>query len=224
MTLIKEIDIENRPREKAIKNGINALTNHELLAIILRSGSKDKSAIDIAKELLNDFKSLNELLNCNIHNLMKYKGIKKAKAIEILASIELAKRASREKRENKKSIRGAIDVYEMLKDELMDEKQEKFIVLYLNIKLKIIKQETLFIGGECCSLIDTNLIFKHALEYGSRNIICIHNHPSGDPSPSQEDVSLTKKIREIANIVNIKFLDHIIISKDDYFSFAKMKL
>ena len=141
-----------------------------------------------------------------------------------MAVIELAKRAGYEKASKIITIRDADSVYSYLKVELENEIQEHFVVLFLNVKLKLIKKENLFLGGESSSLVDINFIFKKAIACGAKKIICIHNHPSGDPTPSKEDVALTNKIREISKIVQIDLLDHIIIGKDDYFSFAKIGL
>lgn len=222
MSKIKNIEISQRPREKALLNGIKSLSTKELLALIIRCGTKDVSAIEIAELLLSSYGSLSNLLNSDIYGLMKIKGIKKAKAIEIMAILELTKRISSESNKNILSIREAEDVYKIFRMELENEQQEHFVVLFLNVKLIIIKKETLFVGGETSSLIDVNLLFKKALICGARKIICIHNHPSGDPTPSSEDIKLTTKIRKICEIVKIDLLDHIIIGRNNYFSFAKM--
>lgn len=222
MSKIKNIEISQRPREKALLNGIKSLSTKELLAIIIRCGTKDVSAIEIADLLLSNYGSLSNLLNSDIYGLMKIKGIKKAKAIEIMAILELTKRISNESNKNVLSIREAEDVYKIFKMELENEQQEHFVVLFLNVKLVIIKRETLFVGGETSSIIDINLLFKKALICGARKIICIHNHPSGDSTPSNEDIKLTDKIRKVCEIVKIDLLDHIIIGRNNYFSFAKM--
>lgn len=224
MSKISDIEIYNRPREKALKNGINSLTNKELLAIIIRCGIKDTSALDIAANILEKYKSLIDLFNADMHDLMKIKGIKKAKSIEISAILELAKRAIIEKNAGKISIKNSQDIYELLKFELENQSQECFVAIYLNIKLSIIKKQTLFIGGETSSLVDINLLFKNAIACGARKIICVHNHPSGDPTPSSEDINITNKIRDISKILKIELLDHIIIGKNGYFSFEKMRL
>lgn len=222
MSKIKDIDLYNRPREKALTNGIKSLDDRELLALIIRCGVKDLSALDIADFLLLEYKSLSNLLSADIHGLMKIKGIKKAKAIEFIAVLELAKRANYENNSKVMSIKESKDIYDLFKVDLENEKQEHFIVIFLNIKLTIIKKETLFIGGECSSIVDVNLLFKKAIECGARRIICVHNHPSGDPTPSKEDILITERIRSICEIVKVQLIDHIIIGKNKYFSFEQM--
>ena len=155
---------------------------------------------------------------------MKVKGIKNAKALNILAIMEIAKRANEEKISYSKSFNCAQDIYELVKYDLENEIQECFLVVYLNIKLQLIKKEILFKGGMNTSFIDINLMFKNAIKYGAKNIICIHNHPSGDPMPSNEDVCITSKIREYSKIVKIDLLDHIIVGKKAFFSFKEMNL
>ena len=224
MKKIANIEISNRPREKALINGIYSLTDQELLAIFIRCGTKEASALDIADLILKQYDSLSNIFSLDIYDLMKIKGIKKAKAIEMIAVVELARRISIEKGKKLLSIKDAQDVYELFKPELESKIQENFIVIYLNLKLKILKKETLFIGGENSALIDINLMFKRAIKCGAKKLICIHNHPSGDPFPSKEDVDLTNKIRNISKVVNIELLDHVIIGKNDYFSFKQMNI
>ena len=224
MSKISNIEVYNRPREKVLVKGIKNLSNKELLALIIRCGIKGVSSLDMSEMILNKYGSLSNLLNADIYSLMEIKGIKNAKAIELMAVIELAKRVGYEKASKIITIRDADSVYSYLKVELENEIQEHFVVLFLNVKLKLIKKENLFLGGESSSLVDINFIFKKAIACGAKKIICIHNHPSGDPTPSKEDVALTNKIREISKIVQIDLLDHIIIGKDDYFSFAKIGL
>lgn len=224
MSKISSLDICYRPREKALLEGIDSLSDKELLALIIRCGVKGVSSIELAENILNEYQSLKNILKLDIHSLMKIKGIKKAKAIELSAVIELAKRVGKEKGRKITCISDAEDVYLMLKEQLENETQEYFIVLFMSIKLTVIKKEILFIGGEHSSLVDINLIFKKAMILGARKIICIHNHPSGDATPSREDQSLTNKIRQIGNIVNVQLVDHIIIGKNDYFSFKKMNM
>lgn len=224
MSKIANIEKYNRPREKALMYGVDSLTDKELLAIIIRCGTKEKSAIELGEVILKEYKSIYNLLNCDVYDLMKIKGIKKAKAMEIMASIELAKRATRENNLGVLYIKNAHDAYNYMKTELENSKQEQFIVIFLNIKLKIIKKETMFIGGEDCSLIDINLLMKKALTCGARKIICFHNHPSGDIFPSSEDIELTRKIKKICDVVKIELIDHLIIGKNSYFSFKEANI
>ena len=222
MSMIKDIDISNRPREKMIREGIERLTDEELIAIIIGSGTKGNSALDIARDLISKYGGLNGLLNCNIYSLMEIKGIKKAKSITLIAILEIAKRANKERIKFVKSLKSADDVYNLVKEDLENEKQENFLVIYLNIKLHIIKKEILFKGGDTSAYIDVNMMFKNAILCGAKNIICVHNHPSGDSSPSKEDMNITENIRNFSKITKINLVDHIIVGKKEYFSFKEM--
>ena len=148
MSLIKDIDVSNRPREKMLREGIDRLSDEELIAIILRNGTKNNSVLDIARDLIKQYGGLNGLLNCDIYSLMKIKGIKKAKAITLLTILEITKRANKERIHFINSLNNASTVYNLVKDDLENEKQENFMVIYLNIKLHIIKKEILFKGYE----------------------------------------------------------------------------
>jgi DNA repair protein RadC len=222
MSMIKDIDISNRPREKMIREGIERLTDEELIAIIIGSGTKGNSALDIARDLISKYGGLNGLLNCNIYSLMEIKGIKKARSITLIAILEIAKRANKERIKFVESLKNADDVYNLVKEDLENEKQENFLVIYLNIKLHIIKKEILFKGGDTSAYIDVNMMFKNAILCGAKNIICVHNHPSGDSSPSKEDMNITENIRSLSKITKINLLDHIIVGKNEYFSFKEM--
>lgn len=226
MVLIKIKDIleSQRPRERFINNGAKSLSNQELLAIILRNGTKKESSLDIANKVIQKYPYLSDLYSCDIYSLMKIDGIKKAKAIEILAIFELYKRLKDETKKKDYYISDKEKAYEIVKNDLCDEKQENFVVLFLNLRLKLIKIEYLFKGGDTCSIVDINLIFRKAIEYGSKKIVCIHNHPSGDVTPSREDMELTRKIYRIGDIMNIQLIDHLIVGKDNYSSiFSEIK-
>ena len=224
MSKIADLELLQRPREKALLNGIHSLSNIELLAIIIRCGTRQCSALELAQVVLNEYGTLNNLIATDMYELMKIKGIKKAKALELSAIIELIKRVSREDKNHLLPINNSQLAYELAKDELKDDRQEKFMIIFLNIKLNVIKKEILFVGGEHSSLIDVNLIFKKALACGAKKIICLHNHPSGNPIPSNEDIAITSKIRNIGELINIELLDHIIVGDGDYFSFSHHKI
>ena len=224
MSKISDIEILNRPREKAILEGIESLSNNELLALIIRCGVKNISALEIADNILNEYSTLSELVKTDIHTIMKVKGIKKAKALELIAVLELTKRINNENARKMTAIKNDEDIYKMVKTELENETQEKFLVIFLNVKLSIIKKITMFQGGDASSLVDINLIYRKAIESGAKKIICVHNHPSGDSTPSDEDLLLTDKIKSVGKILRIEMLDHIIIGKNNYFSFKKNNL
>ena len=221
MSKIFDLEVYMRPREKALMEGISSLSDRELLAIVIRCGIKGLSALELADKIINEFGSLNSLLKTDIYTLMKIRGIKKAKALQLGAVIELMKRVSKQSEKYTLPIRNAHDAYLLVKDELESEVQEKFMVMYLNIKLNMIKKEVIFIGGMNQSIVDIKLLLKKAIIYGAKKILCIHNHPSGDSSPSQEDIKLTFKIKQSAEYFNIQLVDHLIIGKNEYFSFSE---
>lgn len=217
----KNIPLNERPREKAINSGVQTLSNEELLAIILKCGTKGISVLELAKDILKKYYTFNNILNCNYEELMEIKGINKAKAIELLAIMEIAKRIQKNKINALKSISSPEDIYNNFSVLLKEEKQENFMVIFLNIKSHIIKYETLFVGGVSSSIIDVNFILRKAINCGASKIICLHNHPSGDPTPSSQDIMVTKKIYLHADMLDIKLMDHIIIGKNSYVSLKK---
>ena len=194
-----------RPREKAICNGIETLSNQELIAVILRTGNKEMSVLNLASLLLEEIGGFQALKDVDYYQLTKIKGIKQAKAIELMASIELAKRMQKE-------------------NKLMFEKQEKVILLCLNSRLEIIQEKLLFIGSGDASMLETKEVFQHTLRCGANRIILIHNHPSGNPAPSVEDELITQKIKEMADCLEIEFIDHLIVGKHCFYSFASKKI
>ena len=220
MVKIKEIPVNDRPRERLINSGSNTLSNEELLAIILDTGTKDKSAKDLAISVLSKINHISELKDINYQNLISIKGIGISKATKILSLIELSKRINvkLETFNNIKANNSKV-IYEYFKDKLMDEKQEYFYCLYLNNKKRIIKNKLLYIGTINQTLIHPRDIFKEAYLLSASAIICIHNHPSGNTAPSKEDIMMTKNLKEVGLIMGINVVDHIIIGKNSYYSF-----
>ena len=204
-----------RPREKAIYNGIETLSNQELIAVILRTGNKEMSVLNLASLLLEEIGGFQALKDVDYYQLTKIKGIKQAKAIELMASIENTKRFV---------IKEPQDGYEYIKHKLMFEKQEKVILLCLNSRLEIIQEKLLFIGSGDASMLETKEVFQHTLRCGANRIILIHNHPSGNPAPSVEDELITQKIKEMADCLEIEFIDHLIVGKHCFYSFASKKI
>ena len=218
--LIKDIKKEERPRERFIRDGVESLSNEELLSIILKTGTKDTSVKDISNKLLEEIKSINDLQNFSINKLTKIKGIGKVKAITLLASLELGKRVYLETVEkNKLKVKNASVVYEYYKDKLRNKKQEFFCVMFLDTKKVLIDEKVLFIGTLDSSTIHPREIFKEALKYSASAIICVHNHPSGDATPSYKDVEVTSRLKEIGALIGINVIDHIIIGNNSYYSF-----
>ena len=221
MFMINEIPIEERPRERFLKYDIDSIQSHELIAIILRTGSRNESVIDLSKRVLYQYTNLKELSNANISDLTKIKGIGKSKAIELKAAFELGRRTSIEMFIEKVKLLSPESIYLYLKDQLEMKTQEHFIALYLNTKADLIKKETLFVGSLNASLVHPREIFKHAVLVSAASIIIVHNHPSGDPTPSKNDIDVTKIIHQNSLMMDIKLIDHIIIGRNKYFSFKE---
>jgi DNA repair protein RadC len=213
---IKDIPKDNRPRERFLRHGPEALSDAELFAIILRTGSKNENVIDMSNRLIAEY-SLSNLFQCSLAELQKIRGIGPSKAMQLLAISELNKRISLAKNPIKK-ITCAKDVFDIYHARLRDEKQEHFIVLMLNTKNHIIGESTATKGLLDSSIIDPREVFKMPLKNSSSKIILIHNHPSGDPEPSQEDLEITQKLIDSGKLLSIQVLDHVIIAKDDYWA------
>ncbi len=216
--MIKTLPIEENPREKALKYGIESLTNVELLAIVLRTGNKNESVIALAHRLLNEIGSIGQLREVSYSTLTSLKGIKAAKAIELLATLEIGKRVSQSSL-NSEFYNQPQSVFERLGEKMMSLKQEHFTVLILDNKNRLIKEKTLFIGSVNMSLVSTREVFKEALSVNGVSLICVHNHPSGDAMPSDEDQMMTKRLYESGEVMNVEVLDHIIIGWNQYYSF-----
>lgn len=217
MTL-KELPNLERPREKAFKYGFAKLSNSEVLALLLGSGTKGKSVIELSYELLNNFNGISNLKNINLNELIKIKGISNAKATKLLAAIELSKRLN-DNIEVGCKISNGLDVYNLIGDSIKYEKQENFILILLDTKSKLINYQTIYKGGLTYNLVHMRDIFREIVKYNAYKFICVHNHPTGDPTPSKSDVDTTKEIVRISKLMGIKFEDHIIIGDNCFFSF-----
>lgn len=218
---IKSWAEEDRPREKLMTKGRAALSDAELLAILIRSGNREKTAVELAKEILADAENkLNELSRLSVGQLMKYKGIGEAKAITIIAALELGRRRRGEEALERKKITSSKSVFEVLQPIIGDLNHEEFWILYLNNSNKILRKMQLSKGGITGTLVDVRLTYKNALEIGATSVILAHNHPSGTLKPSQPDLNLTKKLKIAGESLDIKVLDHLIITQNAYFSFA----
>jgi len=209
---------ELKPREKLMLYGPNKLTDSELLAIIIKVGVKSSSVYDIAKEVLNRINKLDNLINVNINTFNNIKGLGIVKKIELLASIELGRRIYLTKKKDIKYLTSD-DIYNDNKDLFFNKKQELFYCLYLDNKNNLIDKKLLFMGTINKSIVHPREIFKEAYLLSASKFICLHNHPSGDVTPSSEDIFLTKSLIEISMIQGIIFLDHLIISNNKYYSF-----
>ena len=219
---MKDIEKNNRPRERLIYNGVESLNNEELLAIILKTGNKNNSAKELANILIKEFDGIKNFNLINYERLKKINGIGPAKACELMASIELGKRINKEQNNiihmkiNKTSL-----VFEYFKNILNDKQQEHFYCLYLDNSKRVIKDKLLFIGTINYSVVHPREIFKEAYMLSASSIICVHNHPTGNVLPSKQDLDLTKNLINIGNIMGIKVIDHVIIGKNNYYSFLE---
>lgn len=217
--LIKDIPLNERPRERLVKYGVKNISNEELISIILKTGTKDKSVKELSNMILSKYSDISNLKELEIQDIMKIKGIGKVKAIELIASIELGRRVYIDKNIDELKIKGSIDVYDYFNNLLKDKKQEHFYAVYLDNKKKVITKRLLYIGTINGSVAHPREIFKTAYLVSASFIICVHNHPSGDPSPSNEDIVFTNKLMEIGKLNNIPVLDHIVIGRNCYYSF-----
>jgi DNA repair protein RadC len=216
---IKDFPKEGRPRERFLNLGPGALSDAELLAIILRTGTKNENVIDVSNRLINEY-GLDKLFSCSLEELTKIKGIGPAKAMQIMTIKELAKRNALAIN-NIKKITSAKDVFNLMKDKLKDQSQENFIALHLNSKLMVLKEEAISKGILDASIVHPREVFRNAIKSSSHSIIIIHNHPSGDPTPSQEDLDVTRTLIEAGDLLGIKVLDHVIIGSDKYWSWKE---
>ena len=222
---IKQWAEEDRPREKLLLKGKNALSDAELIAILISSGNKTETAVELAKRILSSVNhDLNQLAKLNLNDLMQFNGIGEAKAISIAAALELGRRRKESTEEKKIKIGSSKNAYEAINDVLSDLPHEEFWVLYLNRKNEIIKRENISKGGVTGTVADGKIIFKNAVNLLASSVILCHNHPSGNLKPSEADIKLTKKMKEIGVIMETPVVDHIIVGNNNYFSFADENL
>ena len=218
MYRIKEIPKEERPRERLKEVGVEQLTNVEILSIILKTGTKNKNVKDLAIDILNHY-DLNKLKDISINDLMKIKGIGEVKAIELLASIELGKRILLKDVKKLEILDNPKIIWESSRYLLNDKKQEYFYCLYFDNKQRLIERKLLFMGTINRSVTHMREIFKEAYKLSASSIVCIHNHPSNDVTPSKEDIKFTKNLFKTGELQGIPVADHIIIGDDSYYSF-----
>lgn len=220
-TSIKNWALDDRPREKMLAKGLSALSNAELLAILIQTGHKNKSAVELAKSLLQfGQNNLNEMGKLTLAELKQVKGIGTAKAISIMAALELGRRRNSEGLLDKQVIRSSNELARFLREKLKDQQQEVFCVLFLNQANKVNHFEIVSLGGITGTVADPRVIFKKALEHKATSLVLCHNHPSGSLRPSRADEELTQKIKQAAALLDIRMLDHLIVSEEGYFSFA----
>lgn len=220
-TSIKNWAIDDRPREKLLAKGRESLSDSELLAILISTGNKNKSAVDLAKDVMALGKNnLNELGKITLKDLMSIKGIGEAKAVTLAAALELGRRRHASDFLNKTYVKSSSNLAEFLKTKLKDYPYEVFAVVFMNKSNKINHFEILSKGGMTSTTVDPRLIFKKAFEVQATSIVLCHNHPSGSLKPSRHDEELTFKLKEASKYLDIKVIDHIIVSEEGYFSFS----
>ncbi len=213
--------VEDRPREKLIRKGISTLSDAELLAILISSGTRKKSAVDLGRELLSSVSNnLNSLGKLSISDLLKFRGIGPARAVTISAALELGRRRNIAELPDAGQIKCSKDAADIFQPLLSDLHHEEFWILFLNRSNRVIDQMKLSQGGISGTVTDVRIIMKKAVEFLASAIIVCHNHPSGNLNPSDADSKITGKIKEAGSIMDIQLLDHIIISGKDYYSFA----
>ncbi|MGV4379940.1 RadC family protein [Ornithobacterium rhinotracheale] len=212
---------DDRPREKLMLKGKDALSDAELLAIIMGSGNREETAVDLAKRILQDHHhNWNELAKRSVSELKKYKGVGEVKAIGIVSALEIGRRRAKQTPVRRPQIKSSQSAYEYLRHELEDLHVEEFWVLFLNQSNRVIAAQKISEGGIVGALVDVRVLFKKAIEMYATAVIVAHNHPSGALHPSTEDLQITAKIKEAGNVLNIPMLDHLIIAQSGYYSFA----
>jgi len=218
---IKQWAEEDRPREKLLLKGRSALTEAELIGILLGSGTKALSAVDLAKQILASVNNnLNQLAKLSVKDLMKFNGIGEAKAISIVSALELGRRRKAEEVITRLKIQSSKQAYDLISGDLADLQHEEFWIILLKRNSEVIKKVRISTGGVAGTVADVRMIFKHGLEELASSVILVHNHPSGGLKPSNQDVQLTKRMKEAGKLLDITVVDHLIYTDTGYFSFA----
>ncbi|GAE27674.1 DNA repair protein RadC [Halalkalibacter wakoensis JCM 9140] len=216
--LIRDVPLRERPRERLLQEGAKALSNQEIIAILLRSGTRHESVLQVAQQVLAKFDGLLLLKDAAIEELCTVKGVGEAKAVELAAAIELGRRIHSLQPDDRYVIRSPEDVSNYVMEDMRFLQQEHFDCLYLNTKNQVLIRKTIFIGSLNASIVHPREVFKEAFRRSAASIICLHNHPSGDPTPSREDIEVTKRLTESGKVLGIELLDHIIIGDRKFVS------
>lgn len=220
-TKISELAEEDRPREKLLLKGKSALTDAELIAILIGSGTRTMSAVDLSRMILRNVNhDLSALARLSVKDLMKFKGIGEAKAISIVSAMELGRRRKDQEPLVKYKISSSKDAYDLMRPELYDEVVEYFYLILLTRSNHVIKKQLISQGGTAGTVVDPKMVFKIAMEHMAQSIILVHNHPSGSTSPSEQDKRLTERLVRIGRDLDLAVVDHVIYSDHGYFSFA----
>lgn len=216
--MIRDVHIADRPRERLIRQGAASLSNQELIAILLRTGTKEVSVLTLANRILMSFDKIQELQGATLEECMQVKGVGQAKAVQLLAAVELGKRVHRKDSTERYVIRSPEDAANYLMTDMTFLKQEHFVALFLNVKNEIIHKETIFIGSLNASIVHPRELFREAVKRSAASIICAHNHPSGNPAPSPEDIEVTKRLVAAGDMMGIDVLDHLVIGNHQFIS------
>ncbi|MDF2961923.1 MAG: repair protein RadC [Paenibacillus sp.] len=221
---LRDVPNDERPRERMMQYGAQALSNAELLAILLRTGTYQESAVHLAQRMLSQSGGLRSLVDMSLEQLTEIKGIGEAKGLQIQAGIELGRRLARTSMKDTVTVRSPKDAADLLMEDLRYLQKEHFVCLFLNTKNHVIGQETLSMGSLNASIVHPREVFRAAIKRSSAAIICAHNHPSGDPTPSSEDIQMTQRLVEAGDIVGIDVLDHIVIGDQKFVSLKEQGL
>ncbi|WP_044641613.1 RadC family protein [Risungbinella massiliensis] len=216
--MIRDVPLHERPREKLIHDGPETLGSVDLIALMLRTGTSGESVLTLAQRVINQTGGLRGLTNTTLQELQEIDGIGPAKAVQLLAGVELGRRISRLPPEERPTIRQPGDAARLLMDEMRFLTQEHFYCLYLNMKNQVIAKKCLFVGSLSSSIVHPREVFKEAVLCSAASIICLHNHPSGDTTPSREDLEVTERLIEAGKLMDIEILDHVIIGDQRYYS------
>ncbi|KMT60847.1 hypothetical protein X560_0538 [Listeria fleischmannii 1991] len=212
------LKLEEKPREKLVQHGAESLTLSELMALIIETGTKNESVISVANRIVMRFRELDSVEQATIKELQKINGIGLAKSAKIVAALEFGKRLNQQTESEKYMVKSPSDAVSIVKPELRFLYQEHFHCVFLNIKNQIIHRETVFIGSLNMSVVHPREVFRIALRVSAASLICFHNHPSGDPTPSKEDIKVTKRLAASGELLGVRLLDHIIIAQNKHLS------
>jgi len=216
--MIRDFPLEERPRERFIREGAQSLSNQELIAILLRTGTKKESVLQLSERLIAHFDGLRMLKDATVEEITSINGIGEAKAIQLLAAVEIGRRISNLCYTDRYIIRSPEDCANYCMNDMRFLTQEHFVCLYLNTKNQVLHKQTIFIGSLNASIVHPREVFKEAFRRSAASIICLHNHPSGDPTPSREDIDVTKRLMDCGKLMGIEVLDHLIIGEKKYVS------
>ncbi|MGM0844079.1 MAG: RadC family protein [Bacillota bacterium] len=216
--MIRDFPADERPRERMVQSGAASLSNQELLAIILRTGTKSESVLQLSNRVLTTFEGFRLLKDASLEEITNINGIGLAKAVQIMAAVEIGRRIGNLAYDDRYAIRSPEDGANYVMNDMRFLSQEHFVCLYLNTKNQVLHKQTIFIGSLNASIVHPREVFKEAFRRSAASIICIHNHPSGDPTPSREDIEVTKRLVECGKIIGIDVLDHLIIGEKKYVS------